>query len=176
MSNLLDQLDLFHGETTDALAHIYARLPRAGLPEGCTLTGTLAGPDCRYAKTLTTRVKFADCGPGPTLLARAVLPDPCGWTPELPFLYRANLELRCRGELLASEERIYGIRRLGVRGKSFYWEGKRWVMRGVCLDSIDCKTVEDWRETGTAMFVENAPEELLSEASKTGIPDRKSVV
>lgn len=166
---LLDRLDLFHGEATDALAHIYARLPREGLPEGCTLSGTLTGPDCRYAKTLPTRVKFTDSGAGPTLLARAILPDPCGWTPELPFLYRANIELRCRGELLASVERIYGIRRLGVRGKSFYLEGRRTVLRIIHHYRREGTPLEEWRESGSAIFLSVDNDELLTQCSLDGV-------
>lgn len=166
---MLDALDLFHGETTDALAHIYARLPRIGLPEGCALSGALVGPDCRYARTLTTRVKFHDLGSGPTLLARAILPDPCGWTPELPFLYRATIELRCQGELLAGIERNYGIRRLGVRGKSFSWEGRRWVSRMIARECVSDADLDPWRATNTTMLVREAPPDLLHATSQAGV-------
>ena len=135
------------------------------------LTGKLIGPQCAFAHTLPAHMKFASrqgnlpLPPGEgwgegaassapkgrskaeTLLAEAVVPDPCCWTPELPFLYRAQLELRRSRvpgvevlrapsgmpdpEVVLQVDCVLGIRRFGVRGKNFYFEGKRFVLRGV---------------------------------------------
>ena len=65
------------------------------------LTGTLAGPSCLYAKTLQATFSLVDRGPGESLLAEAIVPEPCFWTPEMPQLYQADVQLRRRGEILA---------------------------------------------------------------------------
>ena len=57
---------------------------------GSHLAGELIGPECRFAQTLSARIPFRDRGPGESLLAEAVVPDPCFWTPELPMLYQSK--------------------------------------------------------------------------------------
>ena len=86
------QLELFFGDASDAVARVYARLPCDETTTGSQLTGELIGPECRFAQTLSARIPFQDRGPGESLLAEAVVPDPCFWTPELPMLYKARIE------------------------------------------------------------------------------------
>jgi hypothetical protein len=87
----LDALELFFGEATDAEARVYARLPWHGPLDGCRLTGSLTGPECRFAKTLPATFDFHDLGPGQGLVAEAIITEPCFWTPDLPFLYRCTV-------------------------------------------------------------------------------------
>jgi hypothetical protein len=169
MSNrLLDPLQLFFGDSNQAEARIYARLTLDD-PRGCTLSGQLTGPECEHAKTLPASFRLVDRGPGVSLLAESIVPDPCFWSPELPFLYRADVELKRAGEVLARCSRVIGLRPVGVRGKRLYWEGKNWVLRGVSRDLIVDAPLSDWRESLTTMVVERPEETLLSEASRTGV-------
>src|ERR1700758_3777258 len=128
----LDTLELFFGEATDAEARIYARLPCDKPLDGWQLTGTLTGPECRFANTLPATFEFKDLGPGHDLLAEAIVTEPCFWTPELPFLYRCSVgvprldvaggttgkrSLPVRGLTGAPQstvDRLFGIRRLGA--------------------------------------------------------------
>src|SRR6516225_4867325 len=123
---------LFFGEANEAEARVYARLPSAVPLDGYQLTGRLIGPECCFAKTLPATIPFVDRGPGNGLLTEAIVPDPCFWTPELPFLYRAIVEV-CfsrsvvrpvitaerddrTGEGMTPRlliDRLFGIRRLG---------------------------------------------------------------
>ncbi len=169
MSNqLLDPLQLFFGDANQAEARIYARLTLDD-PRDCTLSGQITGPECEHAKTLPASFRLVDRGPGASLLAESIVPDPCFWSPELPFLYRADVELRRAGELIARCSRVVGLRPLGVRGKRLYWEGKNWVLRGVTRELIVDTPLGEWRESLTTMAVERPDEALLSEASRTGV-------
>ncbi len=103
----LDALELFFGEATDAEARVYARLPADGPFDGCQLTGTLTGPECRFAKTLPATFSFRDLGAGHGLLAEAIVTEPCFWTPDLPFLYRCTVELRMTGAGGAADAPVY---------------------------------------------------------------------
>jgi hypothetical protein len=105
----LDALELFFGEATDAEARVYARLPWNGPLDRWRVTGTLTGPECRYAKTLPATFEFHDLGPGEGLLAEAIVTEPCFWTPELPFLYRCTVELRGAGDAAEGPE-VYSSR------------------------------------------------------------------
>jgi hypothetical protein len=97
MAPNLDSLTFFFGEATDAEARVYARLPWDGPLDGWRLTGTLTGPECRFAQTLPATFEFHDLGPGEGLLAEAIITEPCFWTPDLPFLYRCTVEFHVAG-------------------------------------------------------------------------------
>jgi hypothetical protein len=97
------------------------------------------------------------------------VPDPCFWTPELPFLYRAHVELRRGGEVLDVTDREFGIRPLGSRGKRFYYEGRPWVLRGVQREHGSVSQLREFREADAAMFVDNPDEELCTVASQEGV-------
>jgi hypothetical protein len=169
-------LQLFVGDASDAEARVYATLPHAGLPDSALLTGELVGPHCRYSKTLPARIRFIDRGPGPTVLAEAVVPDPCFWTPELPFMYSAELRLETPdvlGEETATVpavvRRPFGIRRLGVHGTSIYLDAKRFVFRGVHVDTPKIEDLTAAREAASALYIEAASDAFLQEASEEGV-------
>src|SRR5690606_21870743 len=111
------------GQASPAETRVYARLVGEH-PRDVQLSGTLSGPYCEYAHTLPATVRFTDLGPGPMPLAEAIVPDPCFWTPELPYLYQASVEVRREGNEIARLEQTFGFRPLGPRGRRFYYEGK----------------------------------------------------
>ena len=163
------EFEVFHGQLTPSLAHIYARvssLPGGGL---WTLSGQLRGPDCLFAKTLPATTLFVDAGHGPTLLAKATLTDPCFWSIDVPFLYRLKIELRNDGRLIANHEQLWGPRFLGCRQRNFYWMNQRWVLRGVFRESVTDAPLSAWRDLATAMVVETPDEDLCLEASRHGV-------
>ena len=163
------EFDIFHGQLSPNGAQVYARV--AALPGGgrWTLSGRMRGPECYLAKMLTTNIPFVDLGRGPTLLAKATLTDPCFWSAELPALYRVTIELRSEGSLIATHERPFGLRFLGHSERYFYWENKRWVLRGVHRDAVWDSPLSTWRETATAMVVEHPDDELCLESSRQGV-------
>ena len=134
-SILADRVQVFFGASDPAQARIYAQLE---LPESLfadqadlRLSGRLIGPDCEFAHTLPARIPIVQRDASQaSLLAEAVVPDPCFWTPELPFQYRAEIQLHRDDRLLASWQRRLGIRRLGARGRFLFFDGKRFVLRG----------------------------------------------
>ncbi len=167
-------LTLFHGAVSPAVARVYAQgsSPDDVIDNGLHLTGQLIGPQCEFAQTLPARMPFADRGPGQTLLAEAIVPDPCCWTPELPFTYRALVEVRRGEEVVQKYERLLGIRRWGVRGRDLLHEGKRFVLRGGQAPFSPVPQDEAMlfaRETSTALLVSNPDNALCEFASRRGV-------
>jgi hypothetical protein len=160
---------IFVGDSSNALARVYAALPRLDLPDDVRLEGELVGPYCRHSQTLPARIRFIDRGPGPTLLSEATAPDPCFWTPELPFMYSLELRAVQGDETIAAVKRPFGIRRLGVHGKSLYLDAKRFVLRGVRIDPAAIDDLKTAKHTASALFVSNPSDEFLQEASKEGV-------
>ncbi len=134
---------IYFGEATNAEARVYAEFTRptsadgptdATLDEPLDVVGSVRGPSCAYAHTLPSRVKF-QVGPtaavGERLLAEAIIPDPCFWTPELPQLYDVQLELKSGEQVLATVTQQLGIRRLGTSGRDLLLDAHRWVVRAI---------------------------------------------
>ena len=110
-----DELELSVGEASPMEARVFARLPLAAADRGdgddLQLGGRLVGPECELARTLQTSVPFVARAAEGALMAQAVVVDPCFWTPELPFLYRAKLELRRKGQVVGRHEQVLGLSR-----------------------------------------------------------------
>jgi hypothetical protein len=170
MTNDMPQLDVFYGDLSPARAHLYARLPRPPDDAGLTLTGLVRGPRCLHAQTLPAMFPMVDLGPGPTLLARTVVPEPTFWSPELPAIYDVTVNLQRGDELLASARFEIGLRSFGVRGRDFVLAGKRWVLRGVMPSSTTATLPRAWHDA-SAVFVaswSDLADDQLAEASQFG--------
>jgi hypothetical protein len=164
-----DQLDVFFGEATPTQAHVYGRLPRANWPVDAKLHGTISGPSCLYAQTLPASFRFVDRSLGDMLLAEAILPDPCFWTPGLPYLYQVDIQLRQGTNVLAEVSRHFGIRPLGTRGKNLVYAGKRWVLRGSAWWASPPTSLQEWHDAELAMIIAPPEENMAVETSKVGV-------
>jgi hypothetical protein len=173
-----DRVDIFFGAASPAEARIYARLELSAdeTAAGYRLIGRVVGPECAFSHTLPARMPMMDRSDGKQLLVEAVVPDPCFWTPELPFLYRVQIELRRGGETIEKSERLIGIRRFGVRDRALNFDGKRFVLRGVQpkfqISDFESQILDSaafLRETWTALVVANPDDELCESASRNGL-------
>ncbi|HEV3345261.1 MAG TPA: hypothetical protein VG125_33090 [Pirellulales bacterium] len=168
MNAVRHDFELFFGDANNAAARVYARVSEQ--PPDCLLTGRLVGPTCEYSHTLAATVPLAARpGDSSSLLAEAVVPDPCFWSGEMPFLYQAQLELRRGGELVASETRPFGIRPLGALRRRLVFEGRTWVPRAAQSQELPAAPLADWREADLAMYVAEPTDEFCSEASRLGV-------
>jgi hypothetical protein len=167
-ADFTEHLELFFGDASDAHARVYAQFKTADR-DGLTLAGRLRGPTCAYAHTLQTTLHLADRGPGPSLLAEAYVLEPSFWTPDLPHLYRAEVELSRGGEVIARAERPFGLRPLGVIGRKLMFEARRWVLRGVLANEAATSDLETWRASSAAIVIPNPSDALCDEASRLGV-------
>ena len=63
-------------------------------PARAVLTGKISGPYVEGSRTLQATIKLRSIAMDSTApTAEAILPDPCYWSPERPFLYDISLEL-----------------------------------------------------------------------------------
>ena len=85
--------DLTFDITIVEASDMEARLVVRARAEGDALRGHVTGPFCDRAQTLPATLPLRAIEHGDQLLAEAVVPDPCFWTPELPFQYRVQIEI-----------------------------------------------------------------------------------
>lgn len=141
----------------------------------CQLDLRVEGPACRYSSTLKTRIRLkhrgqTKWGDRAAVFAEAFLPDPCPWTPELPFLYRVAGEARLDGRTIAEVDQTFGIRPLSAVGRRFVFQGKTWVPRAVLRELVyPVEPLERWREAAAAMYVVEPSAELCRGASEVGV-------
>jgi hypothetical protein len=168
-SDFSERVEIFFGEASDAQCRVYARLRGPEARAGLRLAGSMTGPNCLYAETLPATFDFADRGPGDSLVAAALVPEPCFWTPEMPHQYRVDLRLERNGDVLARACRPLGIRTLGAAGHSLLFDGERWVLRGVRARGTKLDELATWHESDTVLLVDNPDDALCREASRVGV-------
>jgi hypothetical protein len=172
-------LDCLLGRCDSLRAEVFFR---AELPPGVTageavLTGTLTGPDCRHAITLPVTAKLAavpgsPSGPAPaatsSVVARVILTEPSFWTPEVPGLYRLEARLVAAGREVATWKQPVGLRRLGVRGRSLWLDGRRCVPRGL-VGPAERADLAAFRAASLAAVVPDPTEDFLARADAEGV-------
>jgi hypothetical protein len=164
---LHDDLQLFFGDANPAVTRVYARLPV--IDPGLRLVGTLRGPRSRYAHTLEVTAKFRSLPGQDSLVAEAILTDACYWSPELPYLYQAHVELWQGDQWVATVERPYGVRPLAIRGTDLVYASKRFVLRAVGCNAATDEALATCRELGAALYRYEPSDDLCERATEIGV-------
>jgi len=170
-------LAILAGRSDDMRAEIVVRISDCGAGDGGRfhLTGALVGPRRGRDMTLPTTVKLVDvtadhaaAADAGQALARAVFTEPAYWTPELPNLYRLHAEVQRGDQVVTVIERMVGLRRLGVRGRSLWLEGRRWVPRGVTIPpkGFDPTSL---RSLSAAAVIDDPTDAMCEAADQAGV-------
>lgn len=168
MSTIRD-LQIFYGQTSNSLAYVYARVPRQPAWIKPRLGGIVRGPRAEGVRTLPTTVPLFDLGPGESLLAKAIVPDPSFWSPDVPAVYDVEVELCDESGVVEAATCQLGIRQFGARATSWFLGGRRWVLRGLIMDDLPMEEVDVIRSTNTSVVSFNPSEEMCDAASRLGI-------
>jgi Glycosyl hydrolases family 2 len=164
-----ERIEVFYGEAHEALARVYVRPVGNTVSSEMSISGTISGPHCIYARTLPSHFRLAKGSGDTEPLAESVVTDPCFWSPAEPYLYTARVSVRQGEELVTLRDQVFGIRRFGVRGNRLYLDGKNWVARIVACDEVEFETLPRWREAGATLLVESPSNELCEAASQIGV-------
>ena len=145
-------------------ADVVLRVETAGDTSRTAISGTLTGPHRGRDTTLpvTTRLQPA----GAAGVTRAILTEPAYWTPDLPNLYRLEATIESGDSPPRSIDRLVGLRRLGIRGRSLWHDAHRWVPRGVPATAADFATC---KAAGLAALVTGPDEATLARADEIGV-------
>ena len=108
----MNEIEISVGDVTDMEAVVRARFLGDRI---ATLRGTLRGPFCEKARTLPADFPFRDLGSQQLGTAEAIVTDPCMWTPEMPHLYRVEVEAIEGDRVVAEYHGTIGLERLAPR-------------------------------------------------------------
>lgn len=169
LATMQDPLDIILGDATPLQARVYVRLPLDAYAHG-TIDGTVSGPKCTTSRMLPADFVIRDCGDGPTKLGEATIPDPCYWSLDVPALYDVQVNWRVGTEIRASWRRTIGLKRFGTRSRSWYFNGERWVLRGVSRSNDSDTPWSEWRAASAVCVCESISEEAGKQASAAGVP------
>lgn len=157
-------LELLLGRCDEVRAECFVRAAPAAGGAPARITGTLTGPRRGRDTTLPATARLQ-----PTAVAgaaRALVTEPAYWTPDLPNLYRLEATIERTDEPGERIDRLVGLRRLGVRGRSLWLDGRRWVPRGVAARGAD---LEVCKSAQVAAVVIDPDEATLVRADELGV-------
>lgn len=164
-----DDIEVFYGRVTKNAAEVYARVTGLAGGQEWSLSGQVRGPFCEGVRTLPLTAAVKDLGAGTTLLAGCSIPDPATWSMLSPSYYKVTTELKENNETVAIAERSLGLRTLGGDGCDLRWEGKRWVLRGICVAEASVGELAQWREHNAVPIVSNPSDAILAATSASGV-------
>jgi hypothetical protein len=153
------------GACADERAEVFVRPAGGPAPAGCRIIGTLTGPRRGRDTTLPVTARLQPVADGRT--ARAILTEPAYWTPDLPNLYRLEARLEGGADPATATDRLVGLRRFGVRGRSLWLDGHRWVPRAVAVSGRD--DLAACKAAAVAAVVSEPDELLLARADEIGV-------
>jgi len=132
---------------------------------GVAITGTLEGPRRGRDTTLPATARLRPTATPGT--ARAILTEPAYWTPDLPNLYRLEATIETTDRPACSLDRLVGLRRLGVRGRSLWLDGRRWVPRATRAAGV--ADIDPCKPSALAAVVTEPDECTLDRADEIGV-------
>lgn len=154
------------GPCDDMRAEVFVR-PAGDVSAGSQIMGVVMGPHRGRDTTLpvTSRLMPLPEAAGAGPVSRGILTEPAYWTPDLPNLYRVEARLESSSGVAASVDAWIGLRRLGVRGRSFWLDGRRWVPRVV----VGQHTVAAAKEAEVELAITMPTDALLAQADEMGV-------
>jgi hypothetical protein len=165
------------GRCDEMRAEVFFRVTLPGPAAAPRLAGTLVGPHCRRATTLPAVARVTDLGPArpasaatdvDAAVGRAIVTEPAYWTPDLPAVYRLDLKVVHGADVRRIDGVVIGLRRLGVRRRSLWLDGRRWVPRGVACTAAECD-VAVLREAASTAVLRAPDEAALAAADAAGV-------
>lgn len=158
-----DSAQVFFGETSPAAGRLYLRVPAGAAISSASVTG----PRSRYARTLAARVPFHPLGD--RSVWQAIVPDPCFWTPESPYLYDVEVQSVDASGQTRDSSLPTAFRPLAGAGTQLRLAGHNWVLRGARAASVSDRDISAWHEADLAMLAPEPTETLCREASEIGM-------
>jgi hypothetical protein len=138
-------------------------------------TGRIRGPFCNYSQTLAANYPLIGSDGGKS--ARAVIPDFCHWTAELPFTYDLELQCWCEEQLEGELRAKIGAAWVALHRGRLYRSAKRWIprMARLPIPSSSARGIEAWleeiRSNDLALVIDanDASDQFLSASQRIGV-------
>ncbi len=138
-----------------------------------SFSGNLIGPHCSYARTLPATFSIPSCeggSPGISNMSQQIaITDPCYWTPQLPYLYNFEGEMKLADGTEQSWSHTVGFRRWEVEGRNLRLERRRIVLRGAVAAAESVVDLQAARDAEVTLIVKEPSDSFLQQASESGV-------
>ena len=114
--------------------------------------GRLMGPKCPYASTVEVAYPLKEIersvnAAGETsILLRTIIPEPCMWDPQSPFLYSGPLGIWDRDRVIEQHSMQLGFVGWGLGTRGLRVNGKYLNLQAAAIDSLDEPSCQRMRE------------------------------
>jgi len=153
------------GRCDEVRAEVFVQVAPGAGGDAPRIPGTITGPRRGRDTTLPATARLQPTStPG---LARAIVTEPAYWTPDLPNLYRLQATVEHGDTSPVAIDHLIGLRRLGVRGRSLWLDGHRWVPRGIAATGPD--DLAACKAAGVAAVIDDPDERTLARADELGV-------
>jgi hypothetical protein len=141
MANRIKNMGIMNGRLTPTEAHLHVFVYPEFLYSSTLVRGRVVGPSCAYSSTVEvaydlreTSREYESTGI-PHIGVQAIIPEPCLWDPESPFLYRIIVELWQKGDLCEQQSLSHAFHESQLGPKGLRWNGRPFLIRGRAVKS-----------------------------------------
>lgn len=123
------------------------------------IRGRLTGPRCPYSSTVEVAYPLRELGresapqDGVSVLLRCMIPEPCAWDPQSPFLYRGMLDIEHADVTVHQRQVQIGFVSWGLGTRGLRVNSKYMRLRSVFAEALDPDRALRWREAGINCLV-----------------------
>lgn len=137
MNNRIRSLTISNTTVNPAEADISISVQPEQVTSTTQIRGRVVGPRCAYSSTVEVAYPMREASrqyekydtPGLTL--RVVIPEPCLWDPQSPFVYEAVAELWQSGHFCDQVRTSHGLCSLKLTPQGLRWNGRPITLSGV---------------------------------------------
>ncbi len=131
MENRIRDVVVLDKRLDPAEAEVHVAVYPERLTPGTEVKGRLMGPSCAYATTVEVAYHLRPVARAEDhLVVRAVMPEPCLWDPQTPFLYQGPLELWEDGKRCEQVRLSHGLRQIRLAGPGLRVNGQAVAVHG----------------------------------------------
>jgi hypothetical protein len=139
--NRIRRIHITNGRLDPVEAEAWVDVYPEHLTTATEVRGRLMGPRCPYSSTVEVAYPLQEAplgkerGQEACRRLRGIIPEPCLWDPETPFLYEGPVELWQAGQLCDQVQIIHGLRRFNLGPQGLRWNGRPLTLRGAICSS-----------------------------------------
>jgi hypothetical protein len=154
MDNHIKSLTIWNARLDPAEAEVWISLHPERLTSTTQVLGRIVGPRCVYSSTVEVaypmreqRRQYEKEG-DPGLTMRVIIPEPCLWDPQSPFIYQVNAELWESGKICQNVATSHSLYTLKLTPQGLRWNGRPVSLFGVARARFSEAEASKLRQTG----------------------------
>ncbi|HEV3447407.1 MAG TPA: hypothetical protein VG099_22390 [Gemmataceae bacterium] len=154
MNNRIRSLKIWNSSVNPAEAGISISVQPEQMTSTTQVRGRVVGPRCVYSSTVEVAYPMREVSRQyekydvPGLILRVVIPEPCLWDPQSPFVYEVAAELWQSGQLCDQVRTSHCLYSLKLTPQGLRWNGRPMALSGVELSQLTEPEASELRQAG----------------------------